>query len=38
MFDDLRLYGHYVGVSFRSQMQYRASFIMLTLGHFFMTG
>lgn len=38
MFDALRLYGHYVSVSFRSQMQYRASFIMLTFGHFFMTG
>jgi len=38
MLDALRLYGRYVGVSFRSQMQYRTSFIMLTLGHFLMTG
>ncbi len=38
MLDSLRLYGHYISVSFRSQMQYRASFIMLTLGHFLMTG
>ncbi len=33
-----RLYWRYVGVSIRAQMQYRASFIMLTLGHFFSTG
>ena len=26
--------GRYVGVSMRSQMQYRASFIMLSIGHF----
>ena len=34
MLDALRLYGRYVGISFRSQMQYRASFIMQTLGQF----
>ena len=32
-----RLYLRYVGVSLRSQMQYRASFIMLTVGHFLST-
>lgn len=36
--DGLRLYGRYIDISFRSQMQYRASFVMLTLGHFLMTG
>ena len=34
----MRLYGHYAAVSLRSQMQYRASFVMLTVGHFLMTG
>ena len=34
MVDSLVLYGRYLSVSFRSQMQYRASFIMLSLGHF----
>ncbi|MBI2501886.1 MAG: ABC-2 family transporter protein [Candidatus Latescibacteria bacterium] len=34
----LRLYLRYLGVSCRGQMQYRASFLMLTLGHFLMTG
>ena len=38
MLDALALYGRYISVSFRSQMQYRASFIMLSLGHFAMTG
>jgi len=38
MLDNLRLYGRYISVSFSSQMQYRASFVMLTLGHFLMTG
>ena len=38
MLDSLRLYGRYIDISFRSQMQYRASFIMLSLGHFLMTG
>ena len=36
--DGLCLYGRYIDISFRSQMQYRASFVMLTLGHFAMTG
>jgi ABC-2 type transport system permease protein len=35
--DSLRLYGRYVSASFRSQMQYRASFIMTTVAHFLMT-
>lgn len=34
----LRLCWKYTLVSIRSQMQYRASFIMLTLGHFIATG
>lgn len=34
----LRLYLRYLGVSCRGQMQYRASFVMLTLGQFLMTG
>jgi len=38
MFDGLSLYGRYVAASIRSQMQYRASFIMLTLGHLVATG
>ncbi len=38
MLDALRLYFRYIGISVRSQMQYRASFVMLTLGHFLMTG
>ena len=38
MRDALRLYVRYVGVSVRSQMQYRASFVMLTVGHFLVTG
>jgi ABC-2 type transport system permease protein len=36
--DGLNLYLHYIGISIRSQMQYKASFIMLTLGHFLVTG
>lgn len=35
---DVRLYFRYLGVSVRSQMQYRGSFIMLTLGQFVVTG
>ena len=31
------LYARYIGVSIRSQMQYRASFVMLSLGHFAVT-
>lgn len=38
MWDDLRLYRHYLGISLRAQMQYRASFIMLSIGHFVTTG
>jgi ABC-2 type transport system permease protein len=34
----LGLYGRYLGISIRSQMQYRASFLMLSLGHFLVTG
>jgi len=34
----LRLYWQYTLASIRSQMQYRASFIMLSLGHFIATG
>ena len=33
----LYLYSRYIGVSIRSQMQYRASFVMLTLGTFLVT-
>src|SRR6478752_2725006 len=36
--DSLRLYMRYVDVSFRSQMQYRASFLIRALGHFAITG
>lgn len=38
MVNALRLYFRYVGVSIRGQMQYRASFVMLTLGQFVVTG
>jgi ABC-2 type transport system permease protein len=38
MVDGLRLYGRYIGASVRSQMQYRASFLMLALGAFLLTG
>lgn len=34
---DLRLYLRYLGISVRSQLQYRASFIMLSLGHLLVT-
>ena len=34
----LALYFRYVSISIRSQLQYRASFIMQTLGHFLITG
>jgi len=36
--DGARLYGHYMALSIRAQMQYRASFIMLAVGHFISTG
>ncbi len=38
MLHDLKLYWRYIGVSVRSQMQYRASFAMLAFGHFLATG
>jgi ABC-2 type transport system permease protein len=34
----LRLYGRYLGISVRGQMQYRSSFVMLSIGHFLVTG
>ncbi len=34
----LRLYARYLGVSVRSQMEYRASFIMLAIGQLLVTG
>ena len=34
MLNTLHLYLRFLGVSMQSQMQYRASFILLTLGHF----
>jgi ABC-2 type transport system permease protein len=37
MKDAWRLYLHYVGISMRGQMQYRASFIMLVVGFFLTT-
>ena len=38
MLDSVRLYWRYVMLSLRSQMQYRASFVMLSFGHFVITG
>ncbi len=38
LLDSLRLYWRYVDVSFRSQMQYRTSFLMRSAGHFLVTG
>lgn len=38
MQNDVRLYLRYVGISVRSQMQYRVSFIMLSIGHLLTTG
>lgn len=37
MIDTMRLYFKYVGISIRSQVQYRASFLMFVLGSFFTT-
>ena len=34
----LKLYSRYLAISVRGQMQYRASFLMLSLGHFVVTG
>jgi len=38
MLDTLRLYGRYVGISVRGQMQYRGSFLLQTAGHLLLTG
>jgi ABC-2 type transport system permease protein len=35
--DSIRLYFRYVGMSLRGQMQYRASFVLMTAGNFFIT-
>lgn len=37
MLDAARLYARYVSTSMRGQMQYRASFVMQTMGHFVIT-
>ncbi len=37
MNDSWKLYLHYLGISIRAQMQYRASFVMMTIGFFFTT-
>ena len=37
MASDLKLYARYLGISVRSQMEYRASFIMLSVGQFLVT-
>jgi ABC-2 type transport system permease protein len=34
----LRLYGRYASISLRSQLEYRASFVMQSIGQFFITG
>jgi ABC-2 type transport system permease protein len=36
--DALRLYWRYIDISFRSQMQYRTSFLLRSAGHFLVTG
>ena len=38
MSNALRLYARYIAISIRGQMQYRASFAMLSTGYFLMTG
>lgn len=38
MRDSLQLLGRYLGISIRAQLQYRASFVMQTLGHLLVTG
>ena len=38
IFDSVRLHVKYVGISVRGQLQYRASFIMASLGHLITTG
>jgi ABC-2 type transport system permease protein len=37
MWDGLRLYLRYLGISIRSQLQYRAAFILQTIGHMTVT-
>lgn len=37
MKESLKLYLHYLNLSLRGQMQYKASFIMMSIGHFFVT-
>jgi ABC-2 type transport system permease protein len=34
----VRLYGRFVGLSVRAQMQYRASFVLMSIGQFVVTG
>jgi ABC-2 type transport system permease protein len=34
----VRLYFHFISISIRAQLQYRASFIMMAFGHLFATG
>ena len=38
MLNAARLYTRYIGISFRGQMQYRASFVMQSIGQFLVTG
>ena len=35
---EIGLYFRYLAISLRSQMQYRVSFLLQTLGHFLVTG
>lgn len=37
MLNSIQLYFRYIGISIRGQMQYRASFVMMSLGHFLST-
>lgn len=37
MLDDIRLYFRYIGISIKAQLQYKASFILLTIGNFILT-
>jgi ABC-2 type transport system permease protein len=37
MIDDFRLYGKIIGMTLKSQMEYRTSFILMSLGHFSIT-
>ncbi|MCX7796672.1 MAG: ABC-2 family transporter protein [bacterium] len=37
MLDDVRLYFRYIGISIKSQLQYKTSFILLTIGNFLLT-